>query len=188
MSEPGDDRKKVSTGRMRHLHRRRRDRAVHRRQRRARDHREGLAGGQFPAYPGGVDNFWVNAAWSITPTILVGLIFWLVLRTILHADRTERKVYAQIEAEERAKLGLPSPDPCSRDATCGESTRRQLAPTGISRSAAGAQPHVRKGRRRQRAARRSRAPYRSGRLLRRRRRHPPATARGSRRPPRGCAR
>jgi hypothetical protein len=55
-----------------------------------------------------VDNFWVNAAWSITPTILVGLVFWLVLRTILHADRTERKVYAQIEAEERAKLGLPA--------------------------------------------------------------------------------
>jgi hypothetical protein len=55
-----------------------------------------------------VDNFWVNAAWSITPTILVGLVFWLVLRTILHADRTERKVYAEIEAEERAKLGLPA--------------------------------------------------------------------------------
>jgi hypothetical protein len=55
-----------------------------------------------------VDNFWVNAAWSITPTILVGLVFWLVLRTILRADRTERKVYAQIEAEERAKLGLPA--------------------------------------------------------------------------------
>jgi hypothetical protein len=51
-----------------------------------------------------VENFWVNAAWSVTPTILIGLVFWLVLRTILHADRTERKVYAQIEAEERAKL------------------------------------------------------------------------------------
>jgi hypothetical protein len=55
-----------------------------------------------------VENFWVNAAWSVTPTILIGLVFWLVLRTILHADRTERKVYAQIEAEERAKLGLPA--------------------------------------------------------------------------------
>jgi hypothetical protein len=55
-----------------------------------------------------VDNFWVNAAWSITPTILVGLIFWLVLRTILHADRKERTVYARIEAEERAKRGRPA--------------------------------------------------------------------------------
>ncbi|GAB3041821.1 hypothetical protein GCM10027052_24630 [Parafrigoribacterium mesophilum] len=51
----------------------------------------------------------MNAAWSVTPTILIGLIFWLVLRTILHADRTERKVYAQIEAEERAKLAGPKP-------------------------------------------------------------------------------
>ncbi|WP_346233058.1 hypothetical protein [Parafrigoribacterium mesophilum] len=56
-----------------------------------------------------MENFWVNAAWSVTPTILIGLIFWLVLRTILHADRTERKVYAQIEAEERAKLAGPKP-------------------------------------------------------------------------------
>jgi hypothetical protein len=41
------------------------------------------------------------------PTILVGLIFWMVMRAIIRADRTERKVYAEIEAEERAKRGLP---------------------------------------------------------------------------------
>jgi len=35
--------------------------------------------------------------------------FWLMLRSILRADRTERKVYAQIEAEERARLGLDKP-------------------------------------------------------------------------------
>ena len=51
--------------------------------------------------------FWSNAVFSVTPTILVGLIFWFVLRAILRADRTERKVYAEIEAEERAKLGMP---------------------------------------------------------------------------------
>ena len=48
--------------------------------------------------------FWSNAVFSVTPTILVGLIFWFVLRAILRADRTERKVYAEIEAEERAKI------------------------------------------------------------------------------------
>ena len=48
--------------------------------------------------------FWSNAVYSVTPTILVGLIFWFVLRAILRADRTERDVYAKIEAEERAKL------------------------------------------------------------------------------------
>ncbi len=56
-----------------------------------------------------MDNFWVSAFWSLVPTVLVGLIFWLVMRSILRADRTERKVYAQIEAEERAKLGLDKP-------------------------------------------------------------------------------
>lgn len=55
-----------------------------------------------------MDTWWTNAVWSLTPTILIGLFFWLVLRLILRADRTERRVYQQIEAEERAKAGLPA--------------------------------------------------------------------------------
>lgn len=55
-----------------------------------------------------LEDFWANALFSVTPTILLGLVFWLVMRSILRADRTERKVYATIEAEERAKMGLPS--------------------------------------------------------------------------------
>jgi len=45
---------------------------------------------------------------SLAPTICVGLIFWFVMRGILRADRTERKEYARIEAEERAKLAAQS--------------------------------------------------------------------------------
>jgi hypothetical protein len=54
-----------------------------------------------------LEDFWANAVYSVVPTILVGLLFWLVMRAIVRADRTERKVYADIEAEERAKRGLP---------------------------------------------------------------------------------
>jgi flagellar biosynthesis/type III secretory pathway M-ring protein FliF/YscJ len=50
------------------------------------------------------EEFWANALYSVTPTILVGLIFWFVIRGIIRADRTERKVYTEIEAEERAKF------------------------------------------------------------------------------------
>ena len=46
---------------------------------------------------------WGPIIYSVTPTILLGLVFWFVMRSILRSDRTERKVYAQIEAEERAK-------------------------------------------------------------------------------------
>ena len=60
-------------------------------------------------------DFWSNALFSVTPTILVGLIFWFAMRAIVRADRTERKAYARIEAEERAKLGMP--------ATAAEATR-----------------------------------------------------------------
>jgi len=51
-----------------------------------------------------IHNFWANAIYSVVPTILLGLVFWLVMRSILRADRTERKVYSEIEAEERARM------------------------------------------------------------------------------------
>lgn len=56
-----------------------------------------------------MDDYWLNAIGSVVPTLLVGAIFWLVMRSIIRADRTERKVYARMEAEERARLGLDSP-------------------------------------------------------------------------------
>jgi len=50
---------------------------------------------------------WTGVAWALIPTVVLGLIFWLVMRGILRADRNERAVQARIEAEERAKVGLP---------------------------------------------------------------------------------
>lgn len=47
--------------------------------------------------------YWSNAIFSVVPTIAVGLIFWLVMWSIMRSDRTERNSYAKIEAQERAK-------------------------------------------------------------------------------------
>jgi flagellar biosynthesis/type III secretory pathway M-ring protein FliF/YscJ len=47
--------------------------------------------------------FWA-VVYSLAPTILLGLVFWFVMRSILRSDRTERRVYAEIEAEERARF------------------------------------------------------------------------------------
>jgi hypothetical protein len=41
--------------------------------------------------------------YAIGPTILVGGLFWFAMRAIFRADKTERKAYNEIEAEERAK-------------------------------------------------------------------------------------
>jgi hypothetical protein len=51
-----------------------------------------------------LENFWANAAFSLAPTLLVGLIFWFIMRGIFRADRNERKAYTEIEAVERAKF------------------------------------------------------------------------------------
>jgi cytochrome c-type biogenesis protein CcmH/NrfF len=61
------------------------------------------------------DGYWNNWVFNLLPTVLVGLIFWVVMRAIFRADRTERKVYAQIEAEERARLDRDN-GPASREA------------------------------------------------------------------------
>ncbi len=57
-----------------------------------------------------IENFWANALFSVTPPILIGLIFWFIMRAILSADRGERESYKKLEREERAKRGLPVDD------------------------------------------------------------------------------
>lgn len=49
----------------------------------------------------------MNALWSITPTVLIGVFFAVILRLILRADRNERRIYREMEAQERERLGLP---------------------------------------------------------------------------------
>lgn len=55
-----------------------------------------------------MDNWWMNAVWSLTPTVLIGIFFWMVMRLILRADRTERRIYREIEDQEREKAGVPA--------------------------------------------------------------------------------
>jgi len=54
-----------------------------------------------------MDSYWVAVFWSLLPTVVVSVLFFFVLRSIIRMDRTERRVYARVEAEERAKRGLP---------------------------------------------------------------------------------
>jgi len=54
-----------------------------------------------------MDSYWTAVAWSLLPTVVVLGLFVFVLRSIIRMDRTERRVYARIENEERAKRGLP---------------------------------------------------------------------------------
>jgi hypothetical protein len=43
----------------------------------------------------------LDALISLIPPALVGVLFWIMMRSILRADQKERDTYAQIEAEER---------------------------------------------------------------------------------------
>jgi hypothetical protein len=50
-----------------------------------------------------LDNYWLNAFWSLAPSVGIGLIFWFIFRAVVRADRSEREAYAKVEREERAR-------------------------------------------------------------------------------------
>lgn len=52
-------------------------------------------------------DYWWAAFWSLLPTVVVVTVGVFVFRGILRSDRTERRAYNRVEAEERAKRGLP---------------------------------------------------------------------------------
>ena len=56
----------------------------------------------------------VDVALSLVPPILVGGVFYVIMRSILRADSKEREVYSQIEAEERAKLETAAAKPAAK--------------------------------------------------------------------------
>lgn len=49
-------------------------------------------------------DLWGGIIFALAPTVVVGLIFWFIMRMIVRADRDERRAYARIEAEERARM------------------------------------------------------------------------------------
>ena len=53
-------------------------------------------------------SIFLDVAGSLIPPIFIGLLFWFIMRAIIRADSKERQVYAEIEAEERAKLEAKS--------------------------------------------------------------------------------
>jgi hypothetical protein len=53
----------------------------------------------------------INTLIGFIPPLLVGGVFWIIMRSILKADSVERREYAKIEAEERAKAAMSDPAP-----------------------------------------------------------------------------
>lgn len=89
------------------------------------------------------ESWWGNAIFSLVPTIVLGLIFWMVMRMIIRGDRTARMEYDRIEAEERIKMGLPPRGAASDEATADAAA----APTArvVADPSAGGDPSIEPG-------------------------------------------
>jgi hypothetical protein len=57
-----------------------------------------------------LEDFWSNAIFSVTPTIVIGLIFWFAMRAIIRSDRSERETFTEVEAQERARIAESNAD------------------------------------------------------------------------------
>ena len=53
-------------------------------------------------------DLWGGIIWSVAPTVVIGLLFWFIMRSLIHSDRNERKAYSKVEAEERARFAANS--------------------------------------------------------------------------------
>lgn len=53
-----------------------------------------------------MDGFWAGVGALVAP-VGVGVIFWLVMRWIIQADRRERAAQARLDAAERAREEKP---------------------------------------------------------------------------------
>ena len=50
-----------------------------------------------------IEDWWLNALWSVTPTIIIGALFGAIIWAAINADRKTRRDRAAVEAEERAR-------------------------------------------------------------------------------------
>ncbi|WHP19104.1 hypothetical protein [Cellulomonas sp. ES6] len=50
---------------------------------------------------------------ALIPSIGVGLVFWLVIRALVNADRTERAALARLDAQDRERQKSPGTPPKS---------------------------------------------------------------------------
>lgn len=59
-------------------------------------------------YDGAMENYWEAVLWSLLPTVVVSVVFFYIVRSVIRMDRTERRAYARVEAQERARRGMPA--------------------------------------------------------------------------------
>lgn len=52
---------------------------------------------------------------ALIPSLGVGVLFWLAIRALLNADRTERAALARMDAQEHADRGAAIPGPADSD-------------------------------------------------------------------------
>ncbi len=67
---------------------------------------------------------WQAVAVGIIPSIGVGLVFWLAMRAVVRADRSERQALARIDEQHAADAvaGSPSGTPAQGSSALGAST------------------------------------------------------------------
>lgn len=62
-----------------------------------------------------IQDWWLNALWSVTPTLIIGAFFGLIIAAAINADRKTRRDRAAVEREERARFAAERGEPAPGD-------------------------------------------------------------------------
>ncbi|NLT27252.1 MAG: hypothetical protein GXX90_11540 [Microbacteriaceae bacterium] len=57
-----------------------------------------------------IEDWWMNALWSVTPTIIIGALFGAIIWAAINADRKTRRDRAAVEREERERFAAEQRD------------------------------------------------------------------------------
>jgi hypothetical protein len=66
-----------------------------------------------------------DAFWTSIPVMGMGVLVWLLFRSIVRADRNERDAYAKIEAEMRAELAAKDEGKPVKNASNASDSRKK---------------------------------------------------------------
>lgn len=81
---------------------------------------------------------WTAIIAGVVPSIGVGLLFWLAMRAIIHADRNERNALAELERQQAAADGTRHPDPATATSSEGNGIDRAEPAPGAPDDPSGA--------------------------------------------------
>lgn len=79
-------------------------------------------------------DWWLNALWSVIPTLIIGALFGLILYAAMNADRKVREIRSEVEREFEATASAERADAVSEPVQPGAGTAARPGASAVPSS------------------------------------------------------